>query len=245
MYVSRSCPNSQMKPCSHCDKFANNNRHLCPEKCASQPSNSLVTGPSNSASDPSASDSPPTDDNTNATNITQSLLASGEKILLQTATVSLQTLDSRVTVQARVLLDNASQCSFMTSQLAQKLGLASERKEVLSVSTFGAHKATDIDTCVVCFKIKLKDGSFMMLYANVLKQITGSIQRNPLIQKNLEFLQAIPTDRKANRVPSTLENTTIDLSIGLDYFWNIVEGDKVILSSGMFLVPSKFVTGKF
>ena len=136
----------------------------------------------------------------------------------------------------------------MTSQLAQKLGLASEYKEVLSVSTFGAHKATDIDTYVNRFKVKLKDGSFMMLYANVLKQITGSVQRNPLMQKNLEFLQEIPTDRMADRVPSTLENTTIDLLIGLDYFWDIVEGDKVVLPSGMFLVPSKFgyiVTGKF
>ena len=36
--------------------------------------------------------------------------------------------------------------------------------------------------------------------------------------------------------------------IGSDYFWDIIEGDKVILPSGMFLISSKFgyiVTGKF
>ena len=39
----------------------------------------------------------------------------GEKVLLQTATVILQTFDGKVTVKARVLLDSASQRTFMTS----------------------------------------------------------------------------------------------------------------------------------
>ena len=52
----------------------------------------------------------------------------------------------------------------------------------------------------------------------------------------------------ADCLPDTLENTTIDLLIGSDYFWEIIGNDKVILPSGMFLIPSKFgyiVTGKF
>ena len=88
----------------------------------------------------------------------------------------------------------------------------------------------------------------MTLYANVLKQITGSIQRSPLAQKDLEFLKTIPAERMADCLPNTLENTTIDLLIGSDYFWDIIESDKVTLPSGMFLLPSKFgyiVTGKF
>ena len=75
----------------------------------------------------------------------------------------------------------------MTSQLAQKLNLTSEYKEVLSVSTSGAHKDTDTDTYIVRFKVKLKNGSYITLYANVLKQITGSIQKSPLVQKDLEI----------------------------------------------------------
>ena len=105
-----------------------------------------------------------------------------------------------------------------------------------------------MNTYVVRFKVKLKDGSFMCLSANVLKQITGSIQRIPLVQKDLNFLKAMPAEKMADYVPDKLENTTIDLLIGSDYFWEIVEGDKVILPSGMFMIPSKLgyiITGKF
>ena len=182
------------------------------------------------------------------TSTTQSLLASGERVLLQTATVSLQTSNSRSSIKARVLLDSASQHTFMTSQLAQRLNLALEHKEILSVSTFGAQRATDILYIhVVCFKAKLKDGTFMTISANILSHITGYIQRSPLVQKDLEFLESIPAEKLADCLPDTLENTTIDLLIGSDYFWEIIGNDRVILPSGMFLIPSKFgfVTGKF
>ena len=67
----------------------------------------------------------------------------------------------------------------------------------------------------------------MMLFANVLKQTMGSIQRSPLVQNDLEFLRAL----------ATVESTTIDLLIGSDYFWDI-KGEKVVLPSGMFLVAT-------
>ena len=45
-----------------------------------------------------------------------------------------------------MLLDSASQRTFMTSKLAQKLKLPLDHKEQLSVSTFDAKKATNIDS---------------------------------------------------------------------------------------------------
>ena len=87
----------------------------------------------------------------------------------------------------------------------------------------------------------------MMLSANVLKHITGTIQRNPLSENDLEFLKLIPSSELADSIPSTLESVAIDLLIGSDYFWNIVGGNKVMLPSGMFMLPSKFryiITGK-
>lgn len=64
-------------------------------------------------------------------------------------------------IKARVLLDSASQRTFMTNKLAQRLKLPSEYKEYLSVSTFGATKATNVETYVVNFKVRIKDGSYM------------------------------------------------------------------------------------
>ena len=41
------------------------------------------------------------------------------------------------------------------------------------MSTFGAEKTREVDTYVVNFKVKAKDGSYLSLSANVLKQITA------------------------------------------------------------------------
>ena len=122
-----------------------------------------------------------------------------------------------------------------------------KHKECLSVSTFGASKATNMDTYVVSFKMQTSDGSSLTLSANVLKQITGSIHRHPLLQKDLEFLKLFPQDKLADAIPSTSENVVVDLLIDSDYFWNIISGDKVVSPSGMFMIPSKFgyvITGK-
>ena len=168
------------------------------------------------------------------------LLASGERVLLQIATVPVQSVNGSVTVTAQVLLDSASQRTFITDQLAKRLKLTPEQRKLLPVSTFGARKATDVNTYVMYFRVKLKDGSHMLMFANVLKQITGDIQRGPLQQKDIELLQLISKDKLADLVPHSRETTTVDLLIGSDYFWDVVGGDKIMLPSEMFMLPSKF-----
>ena len=170
------------------------------------------------------------------------LTTSGERVVLQTAVVVLQSTDGSVRATARVLLDSASQRTFMTDQLARQLRLKVEHKELLSVSTFGAMQATKMDTYVVHFNVELKDKSVMFMSANLLKQITGNIQRGPLLAKDQEFLQLIPKSKMADCVLNSTETTTIDLLIDSDYFWEIVGGDKVVLPSGMFMLPSNVET---
>ena len=63
------------------------------------------------------------------------LLASGERVLLQIATVPIQREDGSITVMARVLLDSASQRTFTTDRLARQLKLVPEHREPLLVST--------------------------------------------------------------------------------------------------------------
>ena len=126
---------------------------------------------------------------------TQMLTTSGERVVLQTAVVVLQSTDGSVRATARVLLDSASQRTFMMDQLARQFRLKVEHKELLSVSTFGATQATKMDTYVVHFNVELKDKSLMLMSANVLKQITGNIQRSPLRTKDQEFLQLIPKSK--------------------------------------------------
>ena len=48
----------------------------------------------------------------------------------------------------------------------------------------------------------------IILFANVLKQITSSIQRSPLVEKGLKFLKAIPAEKMADHIPNRLESTS-------------------------------------
>ena len=57
--------------------------------------------------------------------VTHTMLASNERVLLQTAIVPIQTSDGQTLTNARVLLDSTSQRTFMTTTFAQKLKLHS------------------------------------------------------------------------------------------------------------------------
>ena len=44
----------------------------------------------------------------------------------------------------------------------------------------------------------------------------------------------------ADAIPYSSENATVDILIGSDYFWDIVElSDRISLPSGLYLVPSR------
>ena len=75
-----------------------------------------------------------------STQFIQYLLAAGELVLLQTVIFTVQSSDGRIFINARVLLDSASQRTFMAVKLAKQLKLYCEYEEHLSVSTFGVEK---------------------------------------------------------------------------------------------------------
>ena len=178
----------------------------------------------------------------------QSLMASGEKVLLQTATVPMQSGDRSKTTTIRVLFDSASHRTFMADKLAKRLQLSPQYKEALSVSKFAARKPQDVSTYVVQFNLVTKDGASLPLQANVIDQITGPIYRGPLQSSDLDFLLSIPTAKMADSIPKNLKPNTVDLLIGSDYFWTIVGTDKMVLPSGLFLVSSKIgyiLTGSY
>ena len=132
--------------------------------------------------------------------VSNTLLAGGERVLLQTAQVTVCGKDG-LWLQARVLMDSASHRTFMTEQMAQRLNLQSIRTELLSVSTFGTKRAQSLETYVVDFNLMTKQGSSILLHANVLKQITSPIQHGSLSQADIKFLQAIVPEQLATAFP--------------------------------------------
>ena len=150
-HMCKDCPSSLLKSCYYCGKGNSHNRCICPQKFGTSDVNVIV--PELPVNIKEESVKPSNIDqlavSNSLTTTTPSLLASGERVLLQTATVLVQPPDGMASATARVLLDSASQRTFMTNNLAKQLNLRSEHQELLSVSTFGASKATDLSTYVV------------------------------------------------------------------------------------------------
>ena len=77
------------------------------------------------------------------------------------------------------------------------------------------------------------------LSANVLQQITRPIQRGPLQNSDLEFLQVISSETLADNIPKISGLADIDILVGSDYFWDIMGRERVVLPSGLLLLSSK------
>ena len=135
-HMLKNCPSSQKKVCCHCGKKDHHSRCLCPQKFIRREIDTLlVTESGQSYSEKNTIPANSTDESTQPTtiinsNTTPMLLASGERVLLQIATVPVQSLDGSVTVTARVLLNRASQRTFMTDRLASESKLVSTHREL-------------------------------------------------------------------------------------------------------------------
>jgi len=112
----KQCPSLHKRACCYCGKRNSHNRCLCPDKFSVQHAESfVVTGQDHNPelpvdADLSSTNSPvqlQQSDTSTATGLTQSLLASGEKVMLQTAVVSIQSFNGKL-IKARILLDSAS-----------------------------------------------------------------------------------------------------------------------------------------
>ena len=166
-------------------------------------------------------------------------MTSVERVLLQTATVPIQSNDGSKTISVKILLDSVSHHTFMTDRLAKQLQLVPQYQEALSASTFAARKPQDVNSYVVKFNLVTKDRCCLQLHANVVKQITGPIQRGPLQLSDMDILLSISPDKLAGTIPWNMEPSTVDLLIGSDYFWSIIGTEKTTLPSGLFLVSSR------
>jgi len=83
-------------------------------------------------------------------------------VLLQTAIVPVRSANRKNMINARVLLDSASQSTSMTTKLAQQLNLPCEYEEYLSVATFGVEKTRSVDTLCCTLSIAVK-GWFLLI----------------------------------------------------------------------------------
>ncbi|XP_062573875.1 uncharacterized protein LOC134235745 [Saccostrea cucullata] len=99
---------------------------------------------------------------------------------MQTAKIDASDLNGSRVKTIRILMDSGSQRTYVTEELASRLNLKKKRTEETSLVTFGSTKPKIVKTPNVSLRIKLKDGHYLRIEANVVPQITGPIHRRPL-----------------------------------------------------------------
>ena len=115
-----------------------------------------------------------------------------------------------------------------------------DKTEKLSVVTFGSDKPKKIECRLSELSLTLKDGGVMSLRVTVVLSITGKINRILLKAEDIEFLnKEFSANKLADLLPRQMESSTIEMLIGNDYYFELLQPRKIDLEEGLFLFYSK------
>ena len=147
------------KPCVYCQQRNQHHGSLCINKFPSEKpaeNGTKVTEPLSITVSP---------ENT--------LLASDEQVLMQTATAEVDDLQKSRKHTIRLLLDTGGQRSYIAEQLAERLQLQSKGTETLTVYTFSTSAPRQLQIPVTELRLLTEDGSSFHLRVKT----TGTLQR--------------------------------------------------------------------
>ena len=222
-HLAKKCPKGR-RQCTSCGKTSHH-RLLC------QVNPSSKSTPNKKEQNTVAKEAP------TSTVVTASSAAmKSTEIVLQTALVQ---FDGDEPICARILFDTGSHRSYISSPLVERLKLPTARSETLSVSTFATTSAYRMTCAVVQFDLPLSSGKLCM-EAFVVPHITNPVERFPLQAADSEHLAKYVDIRLADP-PPLIEpiSQRIDILIGLDYYWEIIESFYDTLPSGLKLLQSR------
>jgi len=154
-------------------------------------------------------------------------------VLLQTAHV--EATGDRATIPVRVLLDNGSQLSYITTSVKTRLKLKPIQQERLSLNTFGSNSFTTRGYDVVRLTLQKPGHSERLeITARTLPVICSNL---PALVEPSKYAHLQTLDLADN---SANHQGGIDVLVGSDYYWQIVTGDVVSGESGPVAVNSIF-----
>ena len=155
-------------------------------------------------------------------NVSAQLVGTECRIALQTAQALIK---GGTQGRVRVLFDSGSHRSFVTAKAALKYELPVERKEWITISTFGQKGKESGLRDVVRFDIKpLRGGRVQALEAYVVLEISHISNEHVEVVKN-DFPHL--RDLWFSDVCQSKEELEIDLLIGTDYLWEFQRGRTV------------------
>ncbi|KAG7295897.1 hypothetical protein JYU34_020982 [Plutella xylostella] len=159
--------------------------------------------------------------------------------LLSTALIEVADVNNEYHL-ARALLDSGSQHSFITEKLSKKLKLPLIQSTV-RISGVGQHVTNSSQLCEIAMRSKSCSYN-TMLQCLVLPCITSNLPSVGIDVDSLCMPENIQLADPTFNIPSE-----IDLLIGADRFWELLEGERIRLQSGPYLQNSKlgwFISGR-
>jgi hypothetical protein len=218
-HKSNNCQRS--KPCWYCKQHGHH-QSLCPTQFGTSSSSNVAVSSITETTNAYTSDD-------------TSLLACGENVLLATATVEVSSTTSLKVAKVRLLFDSGSQRSYITAKLASSLQLKQTSTISLSLSTFGSTMPKQVESAVVPLRIKLIDGTYFTIAANVTPTITSGISRAVLSEKITTSLCRIVL---ADTLPTRDDTVQIDLLCGCDYYHDFVLCTKYEIATGLYCIDT-------
>ena len=155
-------------------------------------------------------------------------------VLLQTARAVASNEDGTKKKDVRILFDNGSQRSYVTNTLKSQLNLGTMKKETLHLNTFSEQNYRKQDCDVVkirltkpgCEEIEICALGFPVICSSLPSKV--DVTQYPHLD-NLEFTDNFDSSR----------SDSIDVLIGSDYYWSVVNGEAVRGETGPTAVNSK------
>ena len=168
------------------------------------------------------------------------LISSSEIVLMQTAKSEVKNPTKSKSEIVRILLDLGSQRTYITEKLAEQLQLTRGKEEEIKLVTFGSDTAKTIKTTQTKLSLKLKNGAYLELTANIVPVISGSVQRKAMkINSSESFEHLVSSVELADDVPKMFETSSVDALIGNDYYLDIIMPQRIEVQRGLHLLSAK------
>ncbi|XP_028171679.1 uncharacterized protein LOC114360986 isoform X2 [Ostrinia furnacalis] len=147
--------------------------------------------------------------------------AKASHVLLSTALVEVVGRDGRVH-NARVLLDNGSTSNFVTSELCEKLGLP---RRVTSSTIIGINSQVSSSTYSCSLTLQSRHTNYKTnITCYILPQITSSLPSTFIYREHIPIPNGLQLADPSFNIPAT-----IDILVGAEVFWNILEANSISL----------------
>ncbi|XP_071136486.1 uncharacterized protein [Mytilus edulis] len=180
------------KLCIHCNEVNSHHRSLCPKKFNTK--NTCVYLSEEISEYCSDNVLQEFESTNNESEQESSMLAFGEMVLMQTATAEIANPNYTKKEKTRILFDSGSQRTYISQRLASKLGLKSYHEEEIRLMTFGSEKIKIVKTTHTNLDIRLKNGLYFSIIANIVPVISGCLNRRKLDSFSMTKLKKYVND---------------------------------------------------